>query len=163
MVQNSDDQICFAINVAHLIYPNAKDFKVHERSSEIRNETGLSIHAPVTFSDIPRLECALECKIVILWSWRFKNSSVQTLFQKHAYNIFMFLFKDHYYGIKKSQSLSHGYARVQVFPIQVMRTLVAVTKICIDVERVQNVGCFVTSFDCNSLLWKFTVKTPERG
>lgn len=65
IVENSDNQLCFAISLAHLLHPEMNYFEAGVRGTAIQNKVGLSVLIPVTFSihlrkDIRNLERGFE-------------------------------------------------------------------------------------------------------
>ncbi|XP_034080793.1 uncharacterized protein LOC117551842 isoform X1 [Gymnodraco acuticeps] len=102
VVQNSSNQLCFAINLALLLHDNLTDNEGVKRGKEIQNMAGLTAHTAVTFSDIDKFEDSLNCKIVVF----YRNGDDRTLctFQTDAptrdKTVFLFLLHNHYYGVK---------------------------------------------------------------
>lgn len=52
IVDNGNDHLCFAISLAHVIYPLVSDKQALEQGRELQRLAGLSDQTPVTFSDV---------------------------------------------------------------------------------------------------------------
>mgnify|MGYP001360620938 CR=1 FL=1 len=102
IVDNLNDQLCFAINLAHVIDPLLTDNQALERGRELQRLAGLSDQTPVGFSDVRKFETILNRKRVIFYRTPDLQplSQFETAFADRSNPLFLFLFQNHYYGIK---------------------------------------------------------------
>ncbi|XP_027136084.1 uncharacterized protein LOC113746038 [Larimichthys crocea] len=99
---NRHDHLCFAINLAHVNDPLVTDNQALEQGREFQRLAGLSYQTPVTFTDVCKFEKILNCKIVIFYRSPDQQplSQFETAFSDRSNPLFLFLFQNHYYGIK---------------------------------------------------------------
>ncbi|KAK2814682.1 hypothetical protein Q5P01_000759 [Channa striata] len=90
IIENQDNQLCFAINLAHLIYPNITDSEAEIRGRGFQSAVGLSDRTLVCFTDIEKFERKLNI--------------FQTSTPRKNEPLFMFLHENHYYGIKNPKA-----------------------------------------------------------
>ena len=102
VTNNSNNQLCFAVSLAHLIDSNLTDSQAVNFGRELQRLVGLDEHTPVTFSDISKFEKIVKRKIMVLYRdegqrplSRFETDSPQS--DKPLY---LYLSQEHYYGIK---------------------------------------------------------------
>jgi len=102
IVHNPSSQLCFAINLALLLHDNLTDNEGFERGREIQRGVGLTDQTAVTFADIEKFEENLKCKIVVFYRGDGDRTlcKFQTDCPKRDKTVFLFLFENHYYGIK---------------------------------------------------------------
>lgn len=101
VVENRNDQLCFAINLAHVSDPKLTDRECERQGREWQCRAELDTQTPVTFSDIAKFEVILSRKIVVF----YRNGHDQPLshFETNSEGsnpLFLFLQANHYYGIK---------------------------------------------------------------
>ncbi|KAK2863533.1 hypothetical protein Q5P01_003066 [Channa striata] len=106
IIENRDNQLCFAINLAHLIYPNITDSEAERRGRGFQSAAGLSDQTPVCFTDIEKFERVTQRKIVVFY--RTETKEILNIFQTSTPRknepVFMFLHENHYYGIKNPKT-----------------------------------------------------------
>ncbi|XP_056902762.1 uncharacterized protein LOC130533410 [Takifugu flavidus] len=56
IVDNRDNQLCFAISLAHVIYPKLTERECLDIARKLQHQAGLNDETPVTFSDIGKFE-----------------------------------------------------------------------------------------------------------
>nr|DAC81317.1 TPA_asm: PolB [Larimichthys croaker adintovirus] len=102
IVDNRNDHLCFAINLAHVNDPLITDNQALEQGREFQRLVGLSYQTPVTFTDVCKFEKILNRKIVIFYRSPDQQplSQFETAFSDRSNPLFLFLFQNHYYGIK---------------------------------------------------------------
>ncbi|CAI5679595.1 unnamed protein product [Oreochromis niloticus] len=102
VVKNKNDNLCFAINLAHLTEPHFTDKQALERGRELQRLAGLSDRTQVTLTDIDKFEQILNRKIVVFY--RPPEDRTLSLIETESPNtphpLYLFLFRHHYYGIK---------------------------------------------------------------
>ncbi|KAL3976503.1 olfactory receptor [Sarotherodon galilaeus] len=102
VVKNKNDNLCFAINLAHLTDPHFTDKQALERGRELQRLAGLSDRTQVTLTDIDKFEQILNRKIVVFY--RPPEDRTLSLIETESPNtprpLYLFLFRHHYYGIK---------------------------------------------------------------
>lgn len=104
--KNRNDQLCFAINLAHVADPDLTDGESERWGRELQRRAGLDHQAPVTFTDIRKFEEILGRKIVVFYrtagqpvSYRTNLCHFETDFSDGSNPLFLFLLHNHYYGI----------------------------------------------------------------
>lgn len=65
VVQNTNDQLCFAINLVHLMDPKITDSQALEQGKVMQRLAGLSDQTAGTLSDISKFKAIVKCKIVV--------------------------------------------------------------------------------------------------
>lgn len=102
VVNNENNQLCFAINLAHLTHPDFDDRQAFTRGCEIQQAVGLTPETAIGFGDIYKFEQIVNCKIVVFY--REPGNKSLSKFTTGAGNydktLFMLLHQNHYYGIK---------------------------------------------------------------
>ncbi|XP_076840662.1 uncharacterized protein LOC143485207 isoform X1 [Brachyhypopomus gauderio] len=80
---------------------------VEASANNLQRDVGLTAEYMVSFADIPLFEQHLGCKIVVLYRDRSKKgySFFQTSELPHDRTIFIYLQKNHYYGVKNVKAL----------------------------------------------------------
>ena len=99
MVENKTDNLCFAVNLTHLIHPHFTDNQALERGKELQRLAGLS--------DQTEFEQILNRKIVVYYrqSENRTLSLLETEFPNTSHPLYLFLFQNHYYGVKNLKAL----------------------------------------------------------
>ncbi len=128
LVNNFDNQLCFAINLALLLYLIINLNEASLRGRELQYQIGLSLHFLVSFSDTTKLEQALDCKMVIFFQADGEQviSTFQTFQGIHSKTGFLFLFRNHYYGIANLKTFL-GTSRTRgIFVINIMQVIICI-------------------------------------
>ncbi|XP_055370497.1 uncharacterized protein LOC114869276 isoform X1 [Betta splendens] len=103
IVNNRHIELCFAINLAHLLYPGITDAEAERRGSELQQRAGLIAQTPVCFTDVEKFEELVQCRIVIFYRTDLKRlNTFHTAKQRPGKPLYMFLFENHYYGLKNA-------------------------------------------------------------
>ena len=107
VVENKNNNLCFAVNLAHLTHPHFTDNQALERSKELQRLAGLGDQTEVTLSDIGKFEQILNRKIVVYYrqSENRTLSLLETDFPNTSHPLYLFLFQNHYYGVKNLKAL----------------------------------------------------------
>ncbi|CAK6980141.1 hypothetical protein INR49_014735%2C partial [Scomber scombrus] len=74
VVENPDNRLCFAINLALLLNPYITDGEAERKGREIQRAVGLSEQTDVGFTDVSLFENYLDCKIVVFYRSEGKRS-----------------------------------------------------------------------------------------
>ncbi|CAK6981382.1 uncharacterized protein LOC117480942 [Scomber scombrus] len=106
VVENPDNRLCFAINLALLLNPYITDGEAERKGREIQRAVGLSEQTDVGFTDVSLFENYLDCKIVVFYRSEGKRSLCKflTATPRKDKTVFLFLHQNHYYGIKNLKS-----------------------------------------------------------
>nr|XP_033484741.1 uncharacterized protein LOC117258211 isoform X1 [Epinephelus lanceolatus]XP_033484743.1 uncharacterized protein LOC117258211 isoform X1 [Epinephelus lanceolatus] len=67
VINGHDNQLSFAINLAHLLYPDIVDSEAFALGRDIQSKAGLNDQTAVTFGDIAKFEKVSNCKIVVFY------------------------------------------------------------------------------------------------
>ncbi|XP_040924836.1 uncharacterized protein LOC121201921 [Betta splendens] len=103
IVNNRNNELCFAINLAHLLYPGITDAEAERRGSELQQRAGLTAQTPVCFTDVEKFEELVQRRIVIFYRTDLKRlNTFHTAKQRPGKPLYMFLFENHYYGLKNA-------------------------------------------------------------
>lgn len=102
IVDDREDQLCFAISLSHVFQPDFTDSQCDSLGKELQHQAGLDDQTPVTFGDIHRFEEILKRKIVVFYRTSHNEplSHFATDFADCSKPLFLFLMQNHYYGIK---------------------------------------------------------------
>ncbi|XP_049332872.1 uncharacterized protein LOC125801098 isoform X1 [Astyanax mexicanus] len=107
-VFDNRDNLCFALSVSKLLNPEQSDYQIEQNARQLQSDVGLSVNDTVSFADITRFEQKLNCKIVVLFrTTKVKKgySFFQTTKTPHSKTLFLFLHKNHYYGVKNLKAV----------------------------------------------------------
>ena len=99
---NGSNQLCFAINLAHVLDPNLTDGVSERVGRELQRRVGLDDHTTVTFTDVGKFERILGRKIIVYYRTGLDRPlcHFETNFPKAINPLFVFLQDSHYYGVK---------------------------------------------------------------
>ena len=102
IVGERDDQLCFAISLAHVMRPGSTDAEAACEGERLQGLAGLSRDTAVNFSDICKFESIVKRKIIIFHRKREGRalSRFETGFTDRTHPVFLFLFHEHYYGVQ---------------------------------------------------------------
>ncbi|XP_029021707.1 uncharacterized protein LOC114864876 [Betta splendens] len=103
IVNNRNNELCFAINLAHLLYPGITDAEAERRGSDLQQRAGLTAQTLECFTNMEKFEELVQCRIVIFYRTDLKRlNTFHTAKQRSGNPLYMFLFKNHYYGLKNA-------------------------------------------------------------
>lgn len=107
VVGERKDQLCFAISLAHVIAPGCTDEEAEAEGERLQRLAGLSKDTPVNFSDISKFEGVVKRKIVVYYREKHHRHTrrYETGFTDRTNPLFLFLFQNHYYGVKNVTGL----------------------------------------------------------
>ncbi|XP_025766946.1 uncharacterized protein LOC112848118 [Oreochromis niloticus] len=102
IVHNPANKLCFAISLAHLLYPYFNDQQAEVFGREIQQKAGLNDQTPVGFNQIITFERLLGCKIIVFYRNEHDRSlcKFETSTPNTERPLCLFLFDNHYYAIK---------------------------------------------------------------
>jgi len=108
VTDNCDNQLCFAISLAHVSDPNRTDNQALVQGREWQRLAGLTDQTPVSFSDVGKFEKILNRKIVVFHRTKDDRAlcKFETDFRDRSSPLFLLLLQNHYYGKKISKVLS---------------------------------------------------------
>uniref|UniRef100_A0A1A8SMB5 DNA-directed DNA polymerase n=1 Tax=Nothobranchius rachovii TaxID=451742 RepID=A0A1A8SMB5_9TELE len=92
--------LCFALSIAGLLNPSARDTELLNVAKNIHHQAGLHEQTPVSFSDVIRFENIVQRKIIIFYRSERTISKFESDFQDRSNPLFILLLNQHYYGIK---------------------------------------------------------------
>lgn len=105
IVENKDNQLCFAISLAHLMSPEITDAEALSRARELQREAGLTEQTSVCFTDMSKFEEVTQRKIVVFYRTDKEHLNIfQTSNAPKDQPLYLFLFDNHYYGVKNAKA-----------------------------------------------------------
>ncbi|CAK6983526.1 uncharacterized protein LOC117474988, partial [Scomber scombrus] len=109
VVENPDNRLCFAINLALLLNPYITDGEAERKGREIQRAVGLSEQTDVGFTDVSLFENYLDCKIVVFYRSEGKRSLCKflTATPRKDKTVFLFLHQNHYYDCNRTCRSTH--------------------------------------------------------
>nr|XP_054598776.1 uncharacterized protein LOC129163854 [Nothobranchius furzeri]XP_054598778.1 uncharacterized protein LOC129163854 [Nothobranchius furzeri] len=96
----ANQPLCFALSIAGLLNPSARDTELLNVAKNIHQQAGLQEQSTVSFSDVIRFENIVQRKIIIFYRSDRIISKFETDFSDRSNPLFILLLNQHYYGIK---------------------------------------------------------------
>nr|XP_054606501.1 uncharacterized protein LOC129166910 [Nothobranchius furzeri] len=96
----ANQPLCFALSIAGLLNPSARDTELLNVAKNIHQQAGLQEQSTVSFSDVIQFENIVQRKIIIFYRSDRIISKFETDFSDRSNPLFILLLNQHYYGIK---------------------------------------------------------------